>query len=466
LSTLTVENAVLRFGEPNPKQLLFLKEKHRIVIFGGARGGGKSWAIRTKAIRSAIKYPGIRILIVRQSYPELMKNHIVKLRIKTHKIARYNDKDKVLSFFNGSTISFMYCARDSDLDGLQGAEYDLIFIDEGTMLSEYQIKAIGATNRGANSFPHRLYITCNPGNQGHGFIKRLIEGRFESNEDPDDYVFIQSRVTDNLALMEKDPGYIKMLEALPSKIRAAWLDGSWDVYLGQFFEEFRNNPEEYATRRWTHVIEPFDIPKNWPIYRAHDWGSNKPSSTGWYTVDQDGILYAILELYTWTGEPDVGNHWTDHQIYGEIKNIENTHPWLRGKHIRGIADPSIWGKGNGTGISTNETAASLGVYFEKADNDRIPGWMQVHYRMHFDEDGYPKLYIFKNCQNLIRTIPLQMYDKVKVEDLDSDMEDHAVDQLRYMCMARPIKPEEVKEPQPILYDPLNQYKHIKPFRRT
>lgn len=461
------DKLTLWFGTPNPKQRLVLQDKHRFIIFGGARGGGKSWVSRVLAVINCLKYPGIQVLIVRQSYPELKKNHINKLRKFLIGVAKYNDQDKLLRFENGSEIQFMYCQNDKDLDRLQGAEYDTIIIDEATMLTEYQIKAITATNRGVNDFPHQIILPCNPGGQGHGYIKRLIEGRFEGDEDPDDYIFIPSKVQDNLALMKRDPGYIKYLQALPSKIREAWLNGNWDVYLGQFFEEFRNDPEGYSTRRWTHVIEPFDnIPKHWTIYRTHDWGSNKPSATLWIAVDTDGVSYVLLELYTWTGEPDVGTRWTDAQLYTEIKKVEDTHPWLVGRHIIGVADPSIWGKGNGTGISTAEVAAQHGVHFTPADNQRIPGWMQVHYRLHFNEDGRPMLYINRNCQNLIRTFPLQMYDKNKPEDLDSDMEDHAVDALRYFCMARPIKAHEIVEKKDILFDPLDQYANIKPFRRV
>lgn len=128
-----------------------------------ARGGGKSWAVRTKAKLLALKYPGIRILIVRRTYPELTNNHILILRSETLGIARYNDKDKMLKFNNGSSINFAYCARDTDLDRLQGVEYDIIFLDEATQLSEWQMKTITACLRGVNDFPKRVYYTCNPG---------------------------------------------------------------------------------------------------------------------------------------------------------------------------------------------------------------------------------------------------------------------------------------------------------------
>ena len=109
---------------PSEKQKLFLKADTKHIGFGGARGGGKSWAVRTKAKLLALNYPGIKILIVRRTYPELINNHINTLRTELLGIAKYNDKDKVLKFGNSSTINFTYCDNDKDLDRLQGVEYD------------------------------------------------------------------------------------------------------------------------------------------------------------------------------------------------------------------------------------------------------------------------------------------------------------------------------------------------------
>lgn len=199
---------------------MFLADRHRHIAFGGARGGGKSWAVRTKAKLLAFRYAGIRILIVRRSYPELINNHINILRRELKDTAIYNDRDKILKFINGSTINFMYCDNDGDLERLQGVEYDVIFIDEATQLSEYQMKTISACVRGVNRFPKRMYYTCNPGGKGHAYIKRLfIDKKYRDGENPDDYGFIQSLATDNTALMEYQPDYINQLESLPPKLK-------------------------------------------------------------------------------------------------------------------------------------------------------------------------------------------------------------------------------------------------------
>ena len=376
---------------------------------------------------------------MRRTYPELINNHINILRGELIGIARYNDKDKVLKFYNGSTINFQYCAKDGDLDRMQGVEYDIIFLDEATQLSEYQMKVISACLRGANAFPKRMYYTMNPGGQGHQYVKRLfIDRQYDDGENPEEYTFIQSLVTDNKALMEHDPDYIRQLEALPPKLREAWLHGSWDVYEGQFLEEFSDRPDHYLDRAFTHVIEPFEIPETWKIYRSFDWGYAKPFSCGWWAIDHDGVAYRILELYGCMKTPNEGVKWTPDKVFSEIHKIETEHRWLKGKKITGIADPAIWDAETGESIA--EVAGKHGVLFTPGDHKRLPGWMQVHYRLAFDENGYPMMYVFKNCRAFIRTMPLLMYDEHKPEDLDSDGEDHVADEVRYFCMARPISP--------------------------
>ena len=448
---------IFRVPRPNRKQERFLRDKHRHVGFGGARGGGKSWAIRIKSILLASNFPGIRICIVRRTYPELEENHIVPMKALLHGIATYNKQEKKFTFPNGSTIKFQYCKNDGDLDNFQGVEFDVIFIDEATQFTEYQLKCIAASCRGTNNFPKRVYYTCNPGGPGHGYIKRIfIDRRYQDNENPDDYSFTQALVQDNKVLMEMDPEYIKNLEALPPKLRRAWLMGDWDIFEGQFFEDFIDDPEHYHDRKWTNVIEPFEIPEHWKIYRSYDYGYSKPFSVGWWAVDTDGVLYRIMELYGCTGEPNTGVKWTATKQAQEIKRIENTHPWLKGKRIHGPADPAIWEAG-AEGISIEETMVKNGVYFEKGANARIPGWEQVHYRLSFDENGYPMMYVFTNCKDFIRTIPLMMYDEHKAEDLDTELEDHIADETRYMCMSRPIKPRKPIVARPLLADPLNQH---------
>ena len=447
----------LDLGRAQPKQTLFLKDKHRHIAYGGARGGGKSWAVRTKSKLLAFRYPGIKILIVRKTYKELQNNHIEQMTAELAGFAKYNRSDKMFRFPNGSTISFGYCANEGDLGQYQGAEYDVVFIDEAGQLQESWIRKINLCVRGTNGFPKRTYYTLNPGGPGHAYFKRVfVDRNFNPDEDPNDYFFIQAKVEDNKALMDTQPDYLRELENLPPTLRAAWKDGRWDVYEGQFFEDFRDVPEHYKDRRWTHVIEPFEIPDGWTICRSYDFGYGKPFSCAWWAVDYDGTIYRIMELYGCTRTPNEGVKWTPDKQFEEIHKTEMQHPWLKGKTIIGVADPAIWDASRGESVA--DTAARYGVFFTPGDNERIAGWMQCHYRLQFDEDGYPRMYVFNTCRAFIRTIPTLIYDEHRAEDLDTKMEDHVADEWRYFCMSRPIKPIRAVKEQRILFDPLDMMK--------
>ena len=474
----------LQIPMPSPTQWKFLKDtEHKYLAYGGARGGGKSWAVRVKAVLLCEKYPGIKVMIVRKTYPELQENHINPLitmlgcydEVKENRLAGYNDQKKQITFPNGSRILFRYCDNDKDAHRFQGTEVDVLFVDEATHQTEQRMDMLRACVRGVNDFPKRIYYTMNPGGEGHDWVKRLfIDRNFKDTENPEDYAFIQSLVTDNKALMREQPDYLDQLKSLPPKLREAWLYGNWDIFEGQFFEDFRTVPDMLAAeaagctlskdellqqRRWVHVIDPIDLshgePSRWKICRSYDFGYGKPFSCAWWAVDYEGVIYRVLELYGCTETPNEGVKWTPDKQFEEIAKVEREHPWLKGKHIDGVADPAIWDASRGESIA--ETAARYGVYFTPGDNKRIPGWMQCHYRLQFDENGYARMYVFRNCKAFIRTVPLMMFDDHKVEDLDTDLEDHVCDEWRYMCMSRPVKPIRTIEKRRIISDPLNMF---------
>ena len=463
---------ILKLGRPQPRQMEFIKDKHKFSAFGGARGGGKSWAVRHKAVLLCLKYPGIRVLIVRRTLPELKNNHVIYLTPALRGVATYNQNDKVYRFVNGSTITLGYFNSDNDANQYQGVQYDVIMLDEATQLKEEWIRKITACLRGVNDFPKQICYTCNPGGVSHNYIKRIfVDRKYQSGEREEDYGFIQSKVTDNEALMKASPDYIRQLEALPPKLRRAWLDGDWQIFDGMFFEEFRDLPEHYQDRQWTHVIEPFEVPKDWTIYRSFDFGYAKPFSCAWWAIDYDGRIYRILELYGCqrdkNGEdlPNEGVKWSPDKIFEEIARIEKEHRWLKGKKIIGIADPSIWDGSRGESVA--DMSAKAGVYWSKGINNRVAGWMQVHYRMAFDENGIPMMYIFRTCKGFIRTIPLLQFSQNNPEDLCTDDEDHIADEVRYLCMARPMQPVMAVEKAQRGWDPLaddttyNQYSWVR-----
>ena len=428
----------LNLGEPNPKQLLFLKSKKRKVGFGGSRGGGKSWVVRVKAILLALFYPGIKILIMRRTYADLWNNHVLELRkvLEPAKIATYRDSEKAMIFPNGSRIRFGYCASESDVLQYQGQEYDIIFIDEATQFTEFMYNCLVACNRGANDFPHRIYITCNPGGVGHSWVKRLfIDRDYTEAENPEDYEFIQSKVYDNTVLMEKDPDYVHMLETLPEDMRKAWLDGDWNVFAGQYFREWRDD---------IHIIDPIEIPEWWRRYFAMDYGLDMLAGY-WIAVDGEGQAYVYREVYQ---SGLIASEAA--QKIKELTGGENIEQWL--------APPDLWNRRNDTGRSVADIFMEQDIPLMKVDNDRINGWQDVHeWLKPYDTTdvitGEGKkaagLRFFRNCRNVIRCLPMVQYDEHKPNDVANEPHEltHAPDAIRYFCSGRPFagKPPESKK---------------------
>lgn len=430
------------------------------ALYGGAAGGGKSDAIVMEATRQ-VDIPHYKGLILRKTYPQLSELIEKSLHYypKAFVGAKYNASEHTWRFPSGAKIVFGSMQHSKDKLNYQGKAYDFIAFDELTHFTYDEYIYLLSRNR-PNGSGTRCYMraTANPGGIGHGFVKN----RFITAGKPMDTlwdavkvvkpdgslykkwmsrIFVPSSVFDNSKLLENDPNYLARLASLPEAEKKALLYGDWDSFSGQYFTEWRDNPDGYQNRIGTHVIDPFEIPSGWTIHRSFDWGYNRPFSCGWWAVDYDGVAYRILELYGCTGTPNQGVKWTADKVFGEIARIEREHRWLKGKIIHGVADPAIFAEDGGASIA--ETAAKYGVYFKRGDNQRIPGWMQMHYRLAFDDNGFPMMYIFSNCKACIRTLPALVFDETKVEDLDTRGEDHVADEMRYFCMSRPITPREI-----------------------
>ncbi|GHV07289.1 phage terminase large subunit [Clostridia bacterium] len=439
----------LREDVPSPKQQAFFTADAPHVGYGGSRGGGKSWAGRRKMVTLAMEFSDLKLLLLRRTMPELRENHIRPLQFELNNYAKYKAEERAFDFPNGSRLKLGYCDNEGDLLQYQGQEFDVILFEEATNFPEDWIVFISTCLRTTRTdFTPRAYYTMNPGGVGHAYMKRIfIDKVYKNDENPADYVFIRAGAGDNPHI---DPNYVKRLKALPPHKRRAHLDGDWNVYEGQVFEEFVDDPAHYDDRIRSHVINPFEIPPSWNIYRSFDFGYARPFSVGWWAVDCDGRLYRILEYYgCQEGGANTGLRLTPDEIFAEIARVEREHRWFRGKRIYGIADPSIWDASRGESVA--ETAERRRVYFDPGDNTRLAGWLQVHHRLQFDQNGIPMMYIFANCRAFIRTIPLLRFDPVRPEDVDTRQEDHVADEVRYMCMSRPIKSKPAT-----VYNPLSE----------
>lgn len=443
-------------------QLKFINADADEVLFGGAAGGGKSFGQLVDALLFALKYPGSHQLILRRTFPELEHSLIMNsILLYPTAAGRYQVSSRKWLFKNGSVIEFGYCQAESDVLRYQGAEYDIVRFDELTHFTEGQYTYLLSRVRGTNGYPKQMKSSTNPGGIGHTWVKRrFIDGCCPDQVWETDYgtkrLFIPSLVQDNKFLMQSDKTYLKRLRQLPENERRALLYGEWDIFDGQVFTEWRNNPNGFKTRKFSHVIEPFEIPKEWRRFRAFDFGYSKPFAVSWYAVDYDGRAYNYRELYGCMGKPDVGVRWTAQQIADRIAELE-CEEWEAGCKITGIADPAIWNATGGSEGSIAEMMEKRGVYFEKGKNDRLAGKMQVHYRLSFDDEGLPMIYFFnKKCPGIIRTLPELKYDSINPEDVDTKQEDHLYDALKYFLMSNPIAPREnISDKSDSEYSPLN-----------
>lgn len=328
-------------------------------------------------------------------------------------------------------------------EAYQGHEYQKMLIEELTQIPEEEsyLKLISSCRSTIEGLSPQVFATTNPGGSGHGWVKsRFIDVSKwgETYIDPKtglSRIFIPAKVTDNPILMDKDPGYLHMLEGLPTNLRKAWKDGSWDIVAGQVFTEWKLE---------THVVEPFPIPKEWNHWLAMDWGTNSPFAVGWYAQDFEQHTYLYRELYMngMEFESTIGTPLTPERLARVIlminKKNNETYDYC-------VADPSMWndsinGKQRGgepSGKSVAETMISSGLKMIKADNDRINGIERIRDVISLGRDGKPKYMIFSTCRETVKMYPSLIYDNYKLNDIDTSGNDHGYDRDRYFFMSRP-----------------------------
>jgi len=245
------------------------------------------------------------------------------------------------------------------------------------------------------------------------------------------------------------PEYHRIIIMLP---KSSPMD--WDTFAGQVFTEWRDNPDGYDTHIYSHVINDFRIPADWTVYRGFDWGYSKPFSVTWIAVSKgDSRFYMVREWYGCTNEPNTGLKLTPQEIANGIREREQADPNLKGHQIIGIADPAIFARDGGESIA--EMMEKCGVFFNPADHTRIAGKMQLHYRLAFDDNGIPMMYVFRSCKEFIRCFPSLVYDDTKVEDINTEQEDHNYDSTRYIAMEHPMNPIRRSNVVTRQYDPLS-----------
>ncbi len=412
-------------GIPNKKQKDFFASKAKYTAYGGARGGGKSWALRRKLVGLCLRYPGICCIIIRRSYAELEGNHVLPFLREYGALMRYSEGEKTFHFENGSVIKLGYCSSPRDSLRYQGQEFDIIAIDEATQLREEQFEIFKACLRGVNPYPKRMYLTCNPGGVGHAWVKRLfIDRKFRSGERPEDYLFIPALVYDNPYLTQSSPDYVRQLETLPEKLKKAWLDGSWDVFEGQFFPEF--DPEVHV-RKFAVAKEDFQF------FAALDYGFDMLAAL-LVGYDRNGTLYVIGEVCQ--------SSLTLSQAAQEVAEL------CRDFDVRyAVASPDLWNRRQDTGLSGFEIMSSVSGMppLIRADNRRVAGWRVLRDRLSKKGDG--GIVISPVCENLIASLPSLLCDRSVPDDASGTPHavTHSPEALRYAVMSRPFFEDKKEE---------------------
>jgi hypothetical protein len=423
--------------QPTPKQAEFLSCPAREVLFAGSVGSGKTDAILMAAL-SQVNNPRHRALILRKSFPMLRdligRSHEMFLPLG----ARFNKQESMWHFPSSAIVEFGFLDADEDKYRYMGRQFSFIGWDElttwpgdGTDAQGQPVSAafiyMMSRLRAVEGSNLRLEIraTCTPGGVGHGWVKSRwgIPNDGSSSEVIDPAtgfrrVFIKATIKDNPYLA--GTSYAKSLEALPEAQRKSQLEGRWDVFEGAVFSEW--NPA-------IHVIESFEVPSEWSMWRGADDGYAAPACVLYFAHDEiHDRIYIVAELYASGMTPET--------MTREVLAIDKTFR----RELSGVidsasfADVGLSGENGGVGGGRGDIMNGLGCNWspsEKGAGSRVAGKAQIHARLALKKDGHPGLVVFNTCRNLIRTLPALTYSRSHPEDIDTDCEDHAVDALRY-----------------------------------
>lgn len=479
---MTVPSVDIDFTD---KQSVAVQSAATEILYGGAAGGGKSFFMRAIAIILCFLIPGLNVYLFRRIREDLIKNHMegpssfqvmLGLLVISGHVKIVEDE---IRFWNGAKIFLCHCKDEKDRFKYLGAEIHVLLVDELTMFTERIYRFLRSRCRSPGlvipkwamdffmaKFGIKLnekipLILCgsNPGGIGHGWVKAgwidrlkpLEIKRMSKKEGGMLRQYVPAVLEDNPHVDADE--YAGKLEGLGSdELVKAYRYGVWDIIAGAYFDNWRTD---------LHTIPPIQIPKGWTRYRSMDWGSYRPFSVGWWViVDEDTWLSDLCKGYSgkdrkiprgaliryreWYGcakdeegnsIPNVGLKMDAEDVGKGIKLRE------AGEEIDetlSVCDPSMFREDGGPSIYERMvTIKGGGPRFRPADNSRIPGWQQVRARLN-GEDSAPMLYVVNVCRDFIRTVPAIQHDENRVEDINTDSEDHAADDCRYGCMARPM----------------------------
>jgi len=426
-----------QFIQFQPKQMEAVRQlgRKRFIYYGGARGGGKTYCAIGVAALVAEQFPGVKIAFMRRTIEELKSQIIPKFLqlFPAGELYTWRPSDKLIRWHNGSTIHFRPLNDLEDATKEQGIERHMYIIDEANLVHEDLLLILRGSLRNADipGWRTTMFMTGNPGGVSDLYFKtRFVRpdySRWTEAEliDRHEYAFIQAKIYDNPRLLENDPGYLDMLRAQPEHRRRAWLDGDWDVFSGQFFEMWDER---------VHVVEDFDIPRDWARWRSVDLGKGShPTVALWWAqrpndgTPEAGTVYCYRELAVYTAPEVAAQQIVERSMPGE-------------SFIMTFADPNIWARDNDV-WDNEQFFRRAGIILTRSSNKRSVGWATLKQWLHWEGDissgiirQLPRMRVFRSCIGIRESLPTLQYVGNGREDCDSRQMDDWADAMRYFVM--------------------------------
>lgn len=421
---------------PQPKQLTFhaaaraadIPGNPNRIALGGDRSGAKSHTIMAQVMQDDCqRYPGLEVLYVRK-VGKSAKKALDQLRKKLfiHLPHTWNQQSGLITFHeSGSTVQIGHFQTEDDIDQYVGLEYDVIVIEEEAQLSKAKVdKLHGSLRTSKPGWRARSYHATNPGGVGHEAFKQAYVQPYRNGTETTTR-FIPISWRDNAYV---DPDYVIYLDSLSGVLRRMWRDGDWDVGAGMFFTNWDQKK---------HVIEPFRVTLDSPVWVSFDYGFSHPTAVYWHTV-MDGKVYTIAE--------HCQSRWLPEQHVAAMRDVtENIlhRAWPEGIEYF-VAGVDVFSR-RANGQSVADQYQEFNIEFKPAITDRLGGAAMMLRRLGDEEARIePTWFIFSRCVALIQTIPQLMSDPNRPEDVlkvDANEEgeggDDSYDSARYGLMSTP-----------------------------
>lgn len=422
--------------KPNEGQQEFaLRQPYSIreVLYGGARGGGKTFA-GLIWLTEYVDHPRFQGLVIRRNSDDL-SDWIERARYMYQGLGGIiTGNPAMIRFPSGAFIRTGHLKDDSTYTKYQGHEYQKILIEELTQIvskDRYQ-KLVSSCRTSIPELKPQIFCTTNPGGVGHLWVKEMFidpnpPNRVFTGEDGVKRIFIPATMDDNPVLQENDPEYVQSIEALrltDEALYRAWRHGDWDIFVGQVFKEWRTDK---------HVIDRLPVKlEDCDIYIGFDWGFRDPASAHWIAVapeNEFGVkhIYVYREIYMNETRP---GEWAQ-QIAEIVKDEPVEYLIMPHDTFSNLGGSKPINEQFQDVFDEMDVHISMVNGESKSHRAKLNRQALLHDVLSEAGDGVPYLQVLGHCRNLIRTLPALPYSDNKPEEIDDNSEDHAYDSLTY-----------------------------------